>query len=158
SPSKFVTLASTSGGAQPTMPLSPGDQLDRYTIEDALGHGGMGDVYVAFDARLQRRVALKILRARDAVADPSSDPSSRMLREARAAAALQHPNVAAVFDVVEGSGGIYIAMELVRGRSLRGWIADGTSSLEQRIRWLADVARALGAAHRAGVVHRDVKP
>jgi serine/threonine-protein kinase len=109
-------------------------------------------------------VALKILRAPDeerptgaSTTAPESGPQ-RLLREARAAATLVHPNVAAIFDVGDVDGVPYIAMELVEGRSLRSYIGDPSVPIERRVRWLADVARALGAAHERGLVHRDVKP
>lgn len=131
----------------------PGDRIDRYVVEAILGRGGMGEVYEASDSRLGRRVALKVLR-RDA--DPASN--QRMLREARAAAALEHPNAVVVYDVGESDGEPYLAMELVRGKPLRAFVGDPDIPLDRRLRWLVDIARALGAAHRAGIVHRDIKP
>ncbi len=148
------------------MPLSPGDRIDRYEILGLLGSGGMGEVYRAHDPKLDRPVALKILRA--ARGDGSSDGSrggiGRLLREARAAASLQHPHVLSVYDVGEvqtpesARGLAYIAMELVVGTSLRTYVGDETVPMERRIGWLRDVASALEAAHQAGIVHRDVKP
>jgi len=135
--------------------LQPGDTFDRYLIEAFLGEGGMGSVYRALDSKLQRRVALKIIRVGERVDD---EARARLIREARAVAALNHPNVVVVHDVGEHEGVPFIAMELVRGRSLRAYIGDETVPVRQRLRWLLDVARALDAAHRAGLVHRDVKP
>jgi serine/threonine protein kinase len=148
------------------VPLHSGDRIDRYIIDALLGTGGMGEVYRAHDARLLRPVALKILRppADDSKDTPPSAGAERMLREARTAAALQHPNVVAVYDVgqVDAAGELrgttYIAMELVVGRSLRAYVGDATVPMDKRIGWLKDIARALGAAHDAGIVHRDVKP
>src|SRR5262249_27637440 len=131
-------------------------RFDRYVIEGTLGTGGMGEVYSALDTRLQRRVALKVLRA--STDGTSRERTVRMLREARAAAALQHPHVAAVFDTGEASGTVFIAMELVRGRSLRSLLRGAPAAMAQRIRWLTHIARGLSAAHDAGIVHRDVKP
>src|SRR5262249_41648146 len=130
------------------MPLAPNDQFDRYTIEALLGQGGMGRVFRAFDTRLKRRVALNVLRreAGDATA-------GRLLREAQAAAALEHPNVVAIYDVGEAEGEPYIAMELIAGRPLRKLVGDARVTLEQKIKWLADLASALGAAHARGLVH-----
>jgi serine/threonine-protein kinase len=119
----------------------------------------MGAVYRALDPLLNRHVALKLLHP-----DPSHDVatraewSARMLREARAAAAFAHPNVVAVYDVGVDDGSPFIAMELISGRTLRRCIGDPDIPLSQRVRWLVDVARALAAAHRAGIIHRDVKP
>jgi serine/threonine-protein kinase len=133
--------------------LKPGDRIDRYTIEEPLGEGGMGRVFRAHDERLDRRVALKVL-----VRDEDDSARARLLREARAAAKLDHPNVAVVYDVGEFDGTPYIAMELVAGRSMRGLVGDPTVSAAERVRCMVEVARALGAAHDAGLVHRDVKP
>src|SRR5258706_123971 len=134
------------------MGLRPGDTLDRYVIDALLGQGGMGAVYRAHDPRLHRNVALKVLAPRD---DDStavrSHGSSRMLREARAAAALDHPNVVSVFDVGEFNGSPFIAMELVEGRSLRAFVGDPATSTQEKVRWLVDVARALHAAHERGL-------
>ncbi len=139
--------------------LSPGDRFDRYSIEDLLGEGGMGRVYKAHDSRLHRRVALKILSV---VASSSpelrSEGVARLIREARAAAVLDHPNTVAIHDVGEHDGVPYIAMELVVGRTLRAFVGVGDVPFETRLRWLVDVARALSAAHKAGIVHRDIKP
>ena len=139
--------------------LEPGDTFDRYTIEVLLGEGGMGQVYRAYDAKLHRRVALKVLGAATGDgSDAGSQGAARLLREARAAAALDHANAVAIFDVGEHDGSPYIAMELVAGKSLRAYVGDESVSVEHRVRWLRDVARALAAAHRRGLVHRDIKP
>ncbi len=150
--------------------LRPGDIVERYEIVELLGKGGMGEVYRAHDKRLQRDVALKILRAAaTATGSDGSDGATiggaRMLREARAVALLEHPNVVAVYDVGEVEkpeelkGMTYLAMELVKGRPLREFLGENWSiPIAQRIRWLTDAARALAAAHARGLVHRDVKP
>ncbi|MFT3766717.1 MAG: serine/threonine-protein kinase [Minicystis sp.] len=132
---------------------APGEKVDRYVIEAHLGRGGMGEVYEATDTRLGRRVALKLI-------PPGADAEAnqRMLREARAAAALEHPHAVVVYDVGEADGATFLAMELVRGTTMRARIGDASVPVGRRIRWLVDVARALGAAHRRGIVHRDVKP
>ena len=137
------------------MALAVGDHLDRYVIEAVIGEGGMGRVYRAYDEHLHRFVALKVLRTDD----PGPGAAERLLREARAAAALDHPNAVSVFDAGVLDGTIYIAMEYVDGTSLRTFVPPhGTASAELRLRWLVDVARALAAAHERGLVHRDVKP
>jgi hypothetical protein len=139
--------------------LSSGDSFGRYTIEGTLGVGGMGRVYLARDRRLDRRIALKLLRT-DVPVDESTPRAgaARMLREARAAAALEHPNVVTVYDVGEEEGVPFIAMEYVEGRSLRAFVGDDTVEPTRKLGWLLAIARALAAAHRKGLVHRDVKP
>jgi eukaryotic-like serine/threonine-protein kinase len=140
--------------------LKPGDRFERYTIEAPLGQGGMGCVYRAHDPRLGRRVALKVISDREGGSDTTrdGDASARLQREARAAAALDHPNAVAIFDVGEHEGVPYIVMELVLGHTLRPEIGDASVSLSTRVAQLADVARALAGAHRRGLVHRDIKP
>jgi hypothetical protein len=138
-------------------------QFDRYVIESLLGEGGMGQVYRARDERLHRRVALKVLRpahgsaasAGDGARAGTEDP---LLREARAAAALDHPNTVAIYDVGEAHGTPFIAMELVEGRPLRAVVGDATTPIDTRVRYLVDIAKALQAAHARGILHRDVKP
>src|SRR5262245_23121201 len=112
----------------------------------------MGRVYAAFDTRLERRVALKVLL--DA-AEPAA--AARLLREARPVAQLDHPNAVAIYGFGEHEGAPYIAMELVRGQTLRARL-DGGEPWQEGLGWLVDVARALAAAHSIGIVHRDVKP
>ena len=141
------------------MMLQPGDAFDRYTIEAFLGEGGMGRVYRALDTRLHRRVALKILGVEsEASPEAKSEGIARLLREARAVAALEHPNTVAIHDVGELDGVPYIAMELINGRTLRSCIADPAVTYQMRLQWLYDAGRALAAAHKVGLVHRDVKP
>src|SRR5580704_2933328 len=134
--------------------LKPGDTFHRYTIEAVVGQGGMGCVYRAHDPKLDRRVALKLISAPDA----GAEANERLLREARAAAALDHPNAISIFDVGEADGAPYIVMELVPGRTLREAIGEATVPVATRVAWLTAAARALAAAHRRGLVHRDVKP
>jgi predicted ATPase len=137
------------------MSLAPNTRLGRYEIRSQLGAGGMGEVYLASDSLLGRQVALKILPPQFA-----SEPRglARFVREARAASALNHPNILTVFDVGEHDGTHFIVTELVEGLTLRDWVRDARPRLDE----LADAARqaalALAAAHRAGIVHRDVKP
>jgi serine/threonine-protein kinase len=116
----------------------------------------MGKVYRAFDERLHRRVALKVLEpveGRDAAGAVESS-----LREARAAAAIAHPNATAVFDADQIDGTAFLVMEFVPGTSLREIVGDPSVPLATRIRWLIDIAGALAAAHQVGVIHRDIKP
>ncbi|HEU4410104.1 MAG TPA: serine/threonine-protein kinase [Polyangiaceae bacterium] len=132
--------------------MREGDRFDRYVIEALLGRGGMGEVYRAYDERLRRRVALKLLRP-----EGGAGPEA-MLREARAAAALRHPNAVAVYDVAESAGRPYLTMELLEGRPLRSLIGAEGVPLGARLRWLRQAAAVLCEAHRLGLVHRDVKP
>lgn len=128
----------------------------RYRVVAELGAGGMGVVLRARDERLERDVALKVLPPSSAL---DGMARARLVREARAAAALSHPGIVHVYDVGETeNGGAYIAMELVSGKSLRALSQEGALSREEIVRGVVDVARTLAFAHRAGVVHRDVKP
>jgi serine/threonine protein kinase/tetratricopeptide (TPR) repeat protein len=150
---------STHDESAPSQPdLRAGDRIGPYRVVDLLGQGGMGLVYRATDVRLERVVALKVISK--AKSETSDDFQSRLLREAKAVASLNHPNVVSIFDVGETDDHLYFAMEYVDGQNLRARIAEPYSSLSfsERIRWLADVALGLHAAHLAGVVHRDVKP
>jgi hypothetical protein len=139
--------------------LSPGEKVDRYRILSVLGEGGMGTVYAARDTRLDRDVALKVVRVGENE-DPGShdQATARLLREARSAAALQLPSAVTVYDAGESEGVTFIVMELVAGRTLRTFVGDATVPLVRRIGWLREIARALAAAHEAGLVHRDIKP
>ncbi len=140
-----------------------GQKVGKYVVDAVIGKGAMGTVYRAHDHVLRRPVALKVLVPDDEAGAVKAAPTpaearARFLREARAAAALQHPNVVAVYDVGEDAGLVYLAMELVEGTSLRRLIGDASVPIAHRVRWLVDVARALSAAHARGLVHRDVKP
>ncbi len=127
----------------------------RYVLERLLGRGGMAMVYAGRDRRLDRPVAVKVVPV--AVTDPVG--RARFVREAQAAAGLSHPNAVAVFDAGEADGYLYIVMELVEGRSLRGVLAEaGPLEPSQATAIAASVLAALGQAHAAGIIHRDVKP
>jgi serine/threonine-protein kinase len=135
------------------MTLQPGEVLDRYAVEALLGDGEMAKIYRAVDTRLRRTVALKVFdRAGNAEAVAVA------LREARAAAAICHPNVATVFDVDQVGEVSFIVMEHVAGVSLRRLVGDVTVPVARRLRWLVEIARALAAAHEVRVIHRDVRP
>ncbi len=139
------------------MRFSTGESFDRYVIESLLGEGGMGEVYRAEDTRLRRKIALKVLRKGETDSETWGRAVARMLREARAVAALSHNGIVAVYDVGEHDGAPFIAMELVTGRSLRELVG-GDEPIGTRLRYLLEITRALSAAHQAGLVHRDVKP
>ncbi len=135
--------------------LSPGEKLGRYEVVSPLGAGGMGEVYRARDRELQREVALKILP--EAL---SSDPDrvKRFEREAKATAALSHPNVLTVFDVGRQDGRTYLVFEMLEGATLAGVMKGGALRTREALDYAGQVARGLAAAHAHGVVHRDVKP
>lgn len=124
---------------------------NRFDIVELLGRGGMGEVYRARDRKLHRDVALKVVSHQTY---GSSYQRARFEREARAASALNHPNIATVYDLFEESGVQFIAMELVRGRTLSELIPSGGVPVEQAIEYAAQIADALAAAHAAGIVHR----
>jgi serine/threonine-protein kinase len=136
------------------MPIAVGETFERYEIESLIGRGGMGEVYRAVDTRLRRKVALKVLRPdRD-----NEDAVARLFREARAAAVLAHPNTVAIHDIGESEGIFYIVMELVAGSSMLAFVGNDRIPHARKLGWLLDVARAISAAHKAGIIHRDVKP
>ncbi len=137
------------------MPLNPGNRLGRYEIIAALGAGGMGEVYRARDERLQRDVAIKVLR-QEATADP--DLLRRFALEARSASALNHPNILIVHDVGMEGAIPYIVSELVDGEPLGALIARGKVPVRKVLDLAVQVADGLSAAHQAGIVHRDLKP
>ena len=147
------------------MPLSPGTKLGTYTIESALGSGGMGDVYKALDTKLNRHVALKVLPEILA-----SDPErlKRFEQEARAASALDHPNIITIHDihlrqgfggqVAEGDNYNFIVMQYVEGKTVRELMQEGPIELKQALRYAVQAAEGLVRAHDKGIVHRDLKP
>ncbi len=135
--------------------LLPGTHVGPYQILEEIGRGGMGVVYLAEDARLGRRVALKSLPATVAM---QPDLRERLRREARAAATISHPAVAVVYALEELGDHLFIASEYVQGETLRDVIAKGPLSPERARSIGIDIAGALSAAHEAGVIHRDLKP
>lgn len=137
------------------MKLAPGDRLAHYRIVSALGAGGMGEVYLAEDTRLGRNVALKVLSA---ASEEDEASRKRLIREARAAATLDHPNICTVYDVGEADGQGFIAMQYIDGETLAARLTRGPLDLPSALAIAVQVAAALAEAHRRGVVHRDVKP
>ncbi|MEK6337464.1 MAG: serine/threonine-protein kinase, partial [Acidobacteriota bacterium] len=135
--------------------LEPGTSFGHYEIRSQLGLGGMGEVYLAQDSRLDRKVALKILPAAVAA---NQDRMRRFVLEAKAAAALNHPNIAHIYEIGEADGVNFIAMEFVDGETLSKLIPSGQTTLAKLLRHLQHVAEALAKAHGAGIVHRDLKP
>ncbi|HEY1250437.1 MAG TPA: serine/threonine-protein kinase, partial [Thermoanaerobaculia bacterium] len=138
------------------MTLAAGSKLGAYEILSPLGAGGMGEVYRARDARLSREVAIKVLPSATA-ADP--DRRARFEQEARSASALNHPNILTIYDIGESGGTIYIAMELVEGRTLRELVASGDPMPTKKLLDVAvQISEGLAKAHASGIVHRDLKP
>ena len=137
--------------------LERGTGLGRYVVLEKLGEGGMGVVYSAYDPDLDRKVALKLLRA-EVSPDQADHKRARLLREAQAMARLSHPNVITVFDVGMLAGRVFVAMEHVDGATLRRWLQVKTRPWQEALSTLLSAGRGLAAAHAAGMVHRDFKP
>ena len=145
-------------GAQMDTSKRTGDRVGRYELGAPLGRGGMGVVFRAHDPKLDREVALKLLRPGNVGSASTGPAQARLLREARAMAQLSHPNIAAIFDVGHEGETVYLAMEVVEGRTLKEWLAAGPHPLSEIASVLGQAARGLAAAHAAGLVHRDFKP
>ncbi|MEP6770043.1 MAG: serine/threonine-protein kinase [Acidobacteriota bacterium] len=137
------------------MALSSGFRLGSYEIAGPLGAGGMGEVYRARDSRLGREVAIKVL-PEELSRDP--DALARFEREARAVAALSHPNILGIHDFDRKEGIVFAVLELLSGRTFREWMSGGPISPRKAAEAMAQVARGLAAAHQRGIVHRDIKP
>jgi len=139
----------------PRSPLIGTLLAGKYKILKELGRGGMGEVYLAEDTALARTVALKLL-PEEKYRDPKS--RERLVREAKAAAALDHPYVCSIHEIGEADGRLFFAMEYVEGRTLRERIAQGPIPVRQALDIAVEVAEALQCAHEKGLVHRDIKP
>src|SRR5262249_10258128 len=137
------------------MSIDPGTRLGHYEIRSKLGEGGMGEVYLAEDTRLHRKIALKVLPT-DLGAN--RDRMRRFEQEATAAAALNHPNIATIHEIGDHNGTHFIAMEFIDGQTLREVIHRGQTDLPKLLRYLQHTAEGLAKAHAAGIVHRDLKP
>ena len=137
------------------MTVSPGDRLGPYEILSSLGAGGMGEVWRARDSRLDREVAVKVLPA-----EVSGDRGrlSRFEKEARAASALNHPNIVTIYDMGSADATFYIAMERVEGSTLRNLLVGGPLPVKKLLQVATQIADGLARAHEAGIVHRDLKP
>jgi len=137
------------------MPIEAGQQLLHYRLIEKIGEGGMGVVWKAEDTRLHRHVALKFVSE---AGTETSDAVDRHLREARAASALNHPNICAIHDIGEWEGRRFIVMELLEGSGLDERIGHGPLDVDTAIGLAIQVADAIAAAHAKGIVHRDIKP
>ena len=137
------------------VPLEVGTRLGPYEIISPLGAGGMGEVYRAQDVRLARHVALKVLPQR-LMADP--DAMARFHREARAVAAISHPNIVAIHDFGEQASLAYVVLEFLEGETLRAFLNNRSDDWRPAVEWVAVTADALAAIHAMGIVHRDIKP
>jgi len=152
--SSFTDLASN--GYNPS--IMEGSKVGHYTILEKLGSGGMGEVWLAEDTRLERKVALKFLPH---FAAQDETEKARFIQEAKAAAKLSHANIAQVYEIGEENGRLYIVMEYVPGGSLRDVLdeAKGKSlPLEKVLTWVQQTAEGLAEAHSHGIIHRDIKP
>jgi serine/threonine protein kinase len=142
-------------GRDPVGVLHPGARLGAYEIQSLVGSGGMGEVYKARDTRLDRTVAIKVLRAH---AGTDSGARERFEREARAVAALSHPHICTLHDIGHQDGIDFLVMEHLTGETLAQRLTSGPLSLDQAVEVAIQMASALDTAHRAGIVHRDLKP
>jgi eukaryotic-like serine/threonine-protein kinase len=154
----MTVRADVAGAAALTEKLQRGHTVGRYVIVDVLGAGGMGVVYAAYDPELDRKVALKLLRAGPGDAADSTGFRDRLRREAQAMARLRHPNVIKVYDVSTKPGELFVAMELVDGVTLGAWLRERPRPWREIVEVFKKAGAGLAAAHQAGLVHRDFKP
>jgi len=135
--------------------IVPGEQLGPYKLEALIGAGGMGEVFRAYDTRLRRAVAIKVIHGENA---QRPDFRTRFQREAQATAALNHPHICTLYDVGEQDGASYLVMEYVEGQTLASRLREGPLPFDLLLRAAIEVSQALGAAHERGIIHRDLKP
>ncbi len=138
--------------------LRPGAPLDHYFVLGELGAGGMGVVLAAYDPDLDRKVAIKVLRADRGGGSAGSPQGARLLREAQALAKLSHPNVITIFEVASKGDRVALVMEYIDGPTLTAWLGDGERDWREVVAMFAQAGQGLAAAHAAGFVHRDFKP
>jgi serine/threonine protein kinase len=139
--------------------IQPGQEIGRFVVLDRIGRGGMGVVFSAYDPKLDRKVAIKLLHSRpEGASQPPQDSQMRLLREAQAMAQLSHPNVISVYDVGTYKSEVYIAMEFVEGETLSKWVLRWERSWSDILDKFVQAGKALGDAHAASLVHRDFKP
>ena len=149
----FEAAATLLGGDDPE--LRPGDRIERYELVSLLGSGGMGEVYLAHDEKLNRNIAVKLLPS-DLASD--SEHLRRFEREARAASALNHPNIITIHEIGEFDGRHFIATEFIDGQTLRQRLKASRLSVDESIDIAIQICNALSAAHHAKIIHRDIKP
>lgn len=154
-PETDTTGQSRSSTLQGAQTLAPGTELDRFMILRRVGGGGQGDVYAAYDPRLDRRVALKLIRLGNRAGDEMQN--ARLLREAQALARLEHPNVIRVHDTGSDGAAAFLVMEFKRSPTLTRWLEDGSRRWREIVEKFHAAGRGLRAAHLRGIVHRDVK-
>src|SRR5437870_1628288 len=132
-----------------------GQTISHYKIVEKIGEGGMGQVFKAWDERLNRHVAIKVLPT-----DKGQDPSrrERFLREARAASALNHPHIVTIYDILSEGDDYYLVMEFISGQTIGAMMSRGPMPIQQALEISGQIADALATAHEAGIVHRDLKP
>ena len=135
--------------------MHPGARVGRYQILGALGRGGMGEVYAAYHPDLDRRIALKVVQG---LGGNTGERRARLLREARAIARLSHPNVVTVHDAGTFGDRVFIAMELIDGRTIDQWLRAERRTWQEILDVFIAAGRGLAAAHAADVIHRDFKP
>ena len=155
--SEAITAPGSSRTRMKNMPAPMPSRIGRFMIVRKLGEGGMGVVYYAYDPKLDRPVALKLLRPAMR-RDTNSQGEARLLREAQAMARLSHPNVVQVFEAGEFDDVVYLAMEYIEGRDLRTWLGVRARSWREIVAVFLQAGHGLAAAHEAGVIHRDFKP
>ncbi|HWB75412.1 MAG TPA: serine/threonine-protein kinase [Nannocystaceae bacterium] len=152
-----ATQTATSLPSEPASAIAAATAIGRFAVLGAIGAGGMGQVFSAYDPQLDRRVALKLLHGAGSVLE-----RQRLVREAQALARLSHPNVVTVHEVGEHEGHVFVAMEFVEGATLREWIDEHPPGDRERLlralELLRDAGQGIAAAHAAGLVHRDIKP
>jgi WD40 repeat protein len=150
------TIASDAASRGPAaVELCPGDRVGQFEVRRRIGSGGMGDVYLARDLTLGRRVALKVVRSDQRLSEAALD---RFLIEAQATARFNHPNIVGIYGAGEHAGAPYVALEYVRGQTLRERLQERPPGLPEALRIAAQIAEALGEAHGFGVLHCDLKP
>jgi len=154
-PALEVAAKALAGDTRDESRLRQTDQLGAYRIIEPLGKGGMGEVYLAFDPRLGRKVAIKLLPAEFTT---DAERVRRFEQEARAASALNHPNIITIHEIGQSGEARYIVQEFVEGETLRQRLNRGRMTMTEALEVAIQIAAALTAAHEAGIIHRDIKP